>query len=486
MRTIVLPKLFLLSGLICLMFCLACGSNTNPFNQGGGNFSNASLTGQYFYQLTGIDTAANFREAGVFTADGNGNIIGGRDDFAEGTTITSGSSTGSYRISNDGTGVFTISISDGRVLQLALTLVSSSKVYLMVTQTFDLANGAGIAEKQDPAVFAATPSGTFAFRTHTVSTAQGPSATVGAFTIASGTVSGSEDVNRAGALRFPTFTGSFNAPDTSGRGTGTFTDSANVTSTFIYYVVDANNLRFFSTNTGAAGLGRAETQTGAPFANTSLAGGYAFGSSGDTNVSLAGAKTVGRFTAGGDGTISAGAFDSVEDGTPLTNISFTGTYSMVANGRVTVTLNPSTGTIQQIFWMVSPSRAFFLTNDPNKVEDGTVDLQQAITFSNSTMKGQFAVLMDGFDPFNLVDRVGTLQWDGAGNLTLDEFINRSGTTQTPGFIAGTYSVASYGRATGVISGLSNNLVFYLISVSEAYILQNDTGTEIDGVISKQP
>jgi len=116
MRTIVLPKLFLLSGLICLMFCLACGSNTNPFNQGGGNFSNASLTGQYFYQLTGIDTAANFREAGVFTADGNGNIIGGRDDFAEGTTITSGSSTGSYRISNDGTGVFTISIS-GQLLK---------------------------------------------------------------------------------------------------------------------------------------------------------------------------------------------------------------------------------------------------------------------------------------------------------------------------------------------------------------------------------
>src|SRR5437667_3450905 len=238
----------------------------------------------------------------------------------------------------------------------------------MVTQTFDLANGTGIAEKQDPAVFAATPSDTFAFRTHTVSTAQGPSATVGAFTIASGTVSGSEDVNRAGALSFPTFTGSFNAPDTSGRGTGTFTDSANVTSTFIYYVVDANNLRFFSTNNGAPGLGRAETQTGAPFANTSLAGSYAFGSSGDDNFSVAGAKRVGRFTAGGDGTISAGAYDSVEDGTAFTNITFPGTYSTVSNGRATVTLNPSSGAIQQLFWMVSPSRAFFLTSDPNRVE----------------------------------------------------------------------------------------------------------------------
>jgi hypothetical protein len=486
MRTIVLPKLFLLSCLISLMFSLACGSGTNLFNQGSGNFSNASLKGQYAYQLTGVDTAANFREAGVFTADGNGNITGGTDDFSEGTTITSGSSTGAYTISNDGTGVLAISISDGRALQLAVTLVNSSRVYLMVTQTFDFANGAGIAEKQDPATFAAPPSGTFTFRTHNVSTAQGSSATVGVFTVSGGTASGSEDVNRAGVLSSPTFTGSFNSPDTSGRGTGTFTDNANVTSTFIYYVVDTNNLRFFSTNNGAPGLGRAETQTGAPFANTSLAGSYAFGSSGDDNFSVAGAKTVGRFTAGGDGTISAGAYDSVEDGTAFTNISFTGTYSMASNGRATVTLNRSTGTIQQILWMVSPSRAFSLTSDPNKVEDGTLDLQQAITFSNSTMKGQFAVLMDGFDPFDFVDRVGTLQRDGAGNLTLDEFINRSGTTQTPGFITGTYSIASNGRASGAISGLSNNLVFYLISGSDAYILQNDTGTEIDGVMSKQP
>ena len=259
-----------------------------------------------------------------------------------------------------------------------------------------------------------------------------------------------------------------------------------MTSTFIYYVLDTNNLRFFSTNNGAPGLGRAETQTGAPFANTSLDGNYAFGSSGDDNFSVAGTKTVGRFTAGGDATISAGTYDSVEDGTAFTDVSFTGTYSMASNGRATVTLNPSTGTIQQIFWMVSPSRAFSLTSDPNKVEDGTLDLQQAITFSNSTMKGQFAVLMDGFDPFDFVDRVGTLQWDGAGNLTLDEFINRSGTTQTPGFITGTYSIASNGRASGAISGVSNNLVFYLISGSDAYILQNDTGTEIDGVMSKQP
>src|ERR1700674_140450 len=162
MRKTVFFKLSLLSALISLMFSMACGSGSNAFKQGGsGNFSNASLKGQYAYQLTGVDTTAIFREAGVFTADGNGNITGGTDDFAEGTTVTSGSSSGSYTINNDGTGVFAISISDGRVLQLALTLVNSSKVYLMATQTFTLANGAGIAELQDPAAFATAPIGTF-------------------------------------------------------------------------------------------------------------------------------------------------------------------------------------------------------------------------------------------------------------------------------------------------------------------------------------
>src|SRR6476620_1211088 len=279
-----MKTLYLCLGLFPLLFCAACGNNSSgvPGFIPKGNFSKASLNGQYVYQIEGFDFTTNlsgvaYREAGVFTADGNGNITAGTDDFSEGTTVSSGSSAGAYTISNDGTGVFAISISDGRSLQLAVTLVSSSKLYLIVTQTFDFANGAGIAELQDPAAFAAPPSGTFTFRNHNLSTAQGSSSTVGTFTVSGGTVSGSEDANRAGVVSSPTFTGSFNSPDTSGRGTGTFTDNANATSTFIYYVVDANNLRFFSTNTGSPGLGRAETQSGGPFANTSLAGNYVFG-----------------------------------------------------------------------------------------------------------------------------------------------------------------------------------------------------------------
>jgi hypothetical protein len=93
--------------------------------------------------------------------------------------------------------------------------------------------------------------------------------------------------------------------------------------------------------------------------------------------------------------------------------------------------------------------------------------------------------MDGFDTTpNTYDRVGTLQWDGAGHLTLSELINFSGTTNTA-LLSGTYSVAQNGRVSASVSSLSGNLVFYLISGSDGYILQADQGFVLAGTMSKQ-
>ena len=52
-------------------------------------------------------------------------------------------------------------------------------------------------------------------------------------------------------------------------------------------------------------------------------------------------------------------------------------------------------------------------------------------------------------------------------------------------LSGSYSVATNGRTTGSINTLSNNLIFYLVSGSNAYVVQNDTGVQIDGTLSKQ-
>jgi len=198
-------KLSLSLGLVSLLFCLGCGSSNRVNNfVPKGNFSNGSLNGQYVYQITGIEFTSNplgvsYSEAGVFMADGKGNILSGTDDFSEGSSgVVTNSITGSYSIANDGTGRITFTTAAGSI-NLAVTMVSSSKVYLIEGDSF--ADAGGIAELQDPKAIAATPSGTFTLRQHNVASLRGTESDVGAFTVSGGAVtSGSEDVNRGGAF----------------------------------------------------------------------------------------------------------------------------------------------------------------------------------------------------------------------------------------------------------------------------------------------
>ncbi len=490
----VVRKFSLPLALVSILFLAACGnggSNGGKFTPSG-TFSKSSLNGSFAYQLSGADENGSFRELGVFTADGNGNITAGEDDFTQNTTLVSSTFTGSYQISNDGTGTMTLTLSNGRAVLLAITMVSTSKVYVVVaqqqtSQSFVLITGAGVALKQDTSAFANPPTGTFVIRQHDLNIVQrNSSARVGAITVTGGTVTGNEDVNRAGVVGSDTLTGLFNFPDTSGRGSGSFTDAAG-TSTFFFYVVDANRFFLLSTNSGIVGTGQGEKQTGAPFSTASFTGSFAFGSQGDTALNFAGINTVGRFAADGAGNITDGALDTVQDGTSSSNVSFTGTYTVTSNaGRVAVTLNAG-NSLSQIFWMVSPTRAFSLTDSPAKIEDGTLDLQQTATFSNSTVNGQYAFVMDGFNTttFDTFDRVGTIVSDGAGNSSLVEFLNHNGNNSAPGQLPGSYSVSANGRAIMAVATLSNNLVFYFISGNDAYVLQNDTGIAISGSMTKQ-
>ncbi len=494
-------KFLLIPGVALLLFTVACGSGNGSsgnggFGSGGANgFSVASLSGQYAYRASGFDTGlpGPFREAGVFTADGKGHITSGTDDLGEGSSgFFSDPSTGTYTIASDGTGSITLNFSNASIT-LALTVASSSKVLLTVPLISGQATsiGSGIALKQDATALTTVPSGNFAFDFHTVSSAQGSAGTVGAFTVNGGVITGTEDVMRGGILASHTITGLMNTPDASGRGTGTFTNDLAATSTFNYYIVDANTIFLFDTDLGINGLGRAEKQSTATFSNSSLSGNYAFGSHGDT-TSVDSVNTVGRFTAGGDGTITAGVFDSVQDGTVTSNQAFTGTYSVGANGRAVLNLTPSVGAaVQHVAYLVSPTRAFFLNADTTKVEDGTVDAQQSASFSTSGFTGTFAFFTDGVDgnqlvsPSGLFDRLGTMTVDGAGKLTLNYVLTGPALNSPTVSLSGTYTVATNGRATGSVANVSSNLVFYLVSGTNGYLLQADSGEAVAGIFTKQ-
>jgi hypothetical protein len=481
--------LFLAVLSIAMGLVIGCGSDSGvPGFIPKGNFSKASLIGQYVYTVSGLDFSIStggvpYRQAGVFTADGNGNITASTDDFTEGGGITTTTSTGSYSVNVDGTGVLNLNSALGG-LTFGISMASSSKVYLIEGDT--VLNAAGLAEKQDVSALNAAPTGTFAFLFHTIGgTSVGR---VGVLTSNNGSLSGLEDINNSGSFSSPAITaGVFSTPSdpTIGRGTGNITD--NTTTHFNYYIVNANNIRFLTSDLGSVGIGRAERQSGTP----ALSGSYAFGTSGDTASFLGGVNSAGRFTAG-NSAITAGALDTVQDGNTLTNASFTGSFTQNANGRAAVTFNVGGSSANEVIWMVSPSRGFVLVNGPNTVEDGTLDLQQSTSFSASSLNGQYAFLNTGFTinggAFPL-DRVGTFIPDGSSKLILNESVNSSGNVNGGQVFNGSFQVSGNGRATATINQVSltnNDFVFYLISSADAYVLQNSPGVQISGTISKQP
>jgi len=139
--------------------------------------------------------------------------------------------------------------------------------------------------------------------------------------------------------------------------------------------------------------------------------------------------------------------------------------------------------------MVSPSRAFFLNESANTVEDGTADLQTTSSFSASTLKGQFAMVMNGVDfSGEALARIGPLQFDGSSRLVLSELVNASNSgagAQSPGTFSGSYNVSNNGRVVGSLNNSSLNLVMYAVSGSDAYVLQVDSGTSTSGNVSLQ-
>jgi len=496
----------LILSVLALAFLMACSSYNNNSNAvacrgNSGGFSNASLAAgsQWTYALSGFQPISNttsispYREAGVFTADGNGNITSGTDDFYQqgvGYGPLNGI-TGTYSITPNGTGSITLVLPNSLgALSWAITMAGSNAFYIIEADTF--ANAHGHAVKQNAAAFA-TPSGTFAFRAHAIGTNSGSSAVVGVVTVSGGNVnSGSADSLVGGVLTNTAVTGSFSTPDSSGLGTATLSYGIG-TFTFNYYVVDANTVNLFETDTSNLALGRMEMQTGAgTFTSATLSGPFAFGSKGDTNTSVGGTNTVGVLEADGAGNITSGTYDYVQDGTVASVGALAGTYSVTnANGRVTIAMGPiqanpvAANPISDVGYLVSPTRIFFLENESTKVEDGTADQQSGTSFSNSSLNGQFAFVTGGYDSTDYVDRTGPLNADGNGKLTLAEVLNRTGVVTVPGCLSGTYTVSSNGRVGVSVNSLSNNLVLYLVSNNQAYMLQGDAGTEIFGGVSAQ-
>jgi hypothetical protein len=67
------------------------------------------------------------------------------------------------------------------------------------------------------------------------------------------------------------------------------------------------------------------------------------------------------------------------------------------------------------------------------------------------------------------------------------FTPSSGAILNNPIVPGTYAVDTTGRATATLTGSTNNidLVFYMVSPSQGYVLQQDAGVEVSGKATLQ-
>jgi len=157
-----IKRLILFAAILVGSVTTACNNGTTvvgpPPPPPMGNFSNASLKGQYAFSMTGTELCglnpgfpSFFTRAGSFTADGNGHISGGLEDVnvcAGVFTLQFTNST--YSIGADGRGKLTLRNSTGTT-NYSITLTSATQG--VVAQTDVNSTATGSFQRQNPAAF---------------------------------------------------------------------------------------------------------------------------------------------------------------------------------------------------------------------------------------------------------------------------------------------------------------------------------------------
>jgi hypothetical protein len=522
-----------IASLIALLFAgflTSCGGNGSSVTPPppAGNFSNASLNGQYAFSMGGIEavTGGYTARVGSIAADGNGNITAGLEDVLNLTTGAPPSlltfSNGTYQIQPNGRGLMTLYVTGGGTLQLSFAL--NSNAHGLVIQSDGAASTTGTLDLQTPALFAEDSiNGKYVFSFSGVSFAgSSPSliSTIGELVgdgngnITSGTI----DVNDGsfaptGAVALPPGTYQL---DTNGNGTNFGRGMMTVNSkTYAFYIVDHTRIKFLEEDASGGSEGEAILQSGAiPTQNSELNGSFVYLSGGSvTSGNFGPISRLGRMSANGAGVVSAVSFDENDDGnnthiSESSNLS-DATYSMDANypgsGRGTFTFhNSSVGTISYVFYFYSPTQAVVQDVSAGVVSGGTMLAQTGAPFTTSSTAGNYIFSWTGIQlvtpaPFaedfvgqapqtstssnnfgGLADYVELGLNSTNTGVTLNSTISGTLTMNGDGTQDNTYKIA-----VGGSSGFTINYKAYVANNSTILVLCYDTDRTTSGLMTQQ-
>ena len=462
--------------------------------------------GTYVFHLAGpVGSGTNFI-AGTIVAQG-GIITAGEQDYVNYALNQSDQQniygldtnmTGSYLVTPDGNLQITLNTGDanagvGGTEVINGVVVSASRA--LITEV----NGAIGTGTLDLQTTAAAPTGAYAFTVSGVDGAGEPAGIGGVLSIGAGgaiTPAASViDVNDnsvfTGALT-PGVSSVSTAADKFGRiefqlaftvGTNTYSLS------LAGYVVDGNHIRLVETSgdnfLGVLG-GTALSQSAG--AATSLAGTtYVFGASGEDGnggLQIAGvmvADSVGGFT----GTLN---WNDLTAKTTQSPIAFTGTYTVDATGRATLS-NVTDGVTfndRFEFYLTGNGEGLLLSSAPTASATQMVTGRGLQQTSAPTFSGTYAMSAEPSGALGPISSVA-----GTTSDTLSGFVD-FGSGPANSAISGTVSQISTGILTGTITGLdsssfttANSFEVYLVDPTRGFLIETDNSQLTLGYLELQ-
>jgi hypothetical protein len=485
---------FLVLALVVAAVGVGCGSSNSSNGVSlGPNSNNSLLNGQYAFLFSGEYATSSVSiafvtAAGSFTADGNGHITSGQEDFTvAGVGTTNFTFGGTYAVGSDNRGNALLTGTPG-CATWQFTLVNGSHgVMTCFGPLGDLVITAnGNFDLQDTTAFSTTKlTGDYVFNFAGQGLGLGNVAQAGDLQMnGAGSVPGGEvDINDSlSVTQDGALTGTYTVAS-SGRGTAALNFGGS-THTYAFYVVNAGDMKFVETDTLPVAGGEMRTQAAAPV--TLASGGYAFTFAGADSAGLS-MVAGGVMTTDGNGTLSGGTLDVNDNGTVQTPQTITGTYSFNTTGRGTTTI----GGRQFAIYPAQDGTVNMAEIDTFGVTAGTAQAQSG-SFSAGSITGNYALAMTGsFLPAPSTpqeeDITGRITSDGVSGLSGTLDINNFGAfTQGLAVSSGSYTMSSNGRGTATIntSNATLTLQTYQVNSNTVFLIDLDPFRVMTGILQK--
>lgn len=460
-------------------------------------FSDASLSGQYAFAYSGLDTAGFLAVAGSMTFDGLGNIAnGGVEDVNSGNGVVTNAITGgTYQVGPDGRTIVTFNTTQATVT-FQVTVVTQQHGLLVRFDT--VATGSGTLDLQNKAELSVSSIANFySFAVSGIDTGGFSEAIAGNF-FADGNGNfpinnGIQDVNNAGTVtqadtslqgQVVTFDGN------SGRGLLQFTSTTKSTLSFAFYMVDRTHLKLVETDVTPILAGDVFS---APNSITlaTLNGNVAFTLGG--SVSKGAYAAGGIFDSNGTGGVTRGVQDLNSNGSveSQTIASSGSTYSVTPPNSNRILLNISNGTTTFTYGV------YFNSNGTAEM----IELDKSVSVASGLAYAQSSTAApQGNYALNLTGAVGTGEEDvngsiaSSGTFAFTGFLdaNNTGTIFPNLQLSGSTSTAPTPLGRGTItlqtaapSAASFALAYYVVDNQTYLIVEIDRQRVMLGTMARQ-